>query len=253
MPCVCFEVPNATCAPVHLNISFQFKAKKTEQVLFCKLTQLQRKCYQDFLHSNELESILAGKRHVLYGIDILRKICNRMWDLLQDYRSNMGHVQRHLHSLSISHTDPDLIAGDKSSRSYGAPRKSGKLQVTAHLLSAWHTEKHRALLFCQTRQMLDIVERNVQREGWNYLRMDGNTPVARRMSLIDKFNGDASVFVFLLTTKVGGLGVNLTGADRVLIVDPSWNPSTDEQARERAWRLGQQRDVAVFRLLTSGR
>ena len=63
---------------------------------------------------------------------------------------------------------------------------------------------------------------------------------------------DESIFVFLLTTRVGGLGVNLTGADRVLIYDPDWNPSTDTQARERAWRIGQTRHVTIYRLITAG-
>jgi len=63
---------------------------------------------------------------------------------------------------------------------------------------------------------------------------------------------DESLFVFLLTTRVGGLGINLTGADRVIIFDPDWNPSTDTQARERAWRIGQSRPVTVYRLLTTG-
>jgi len=63
---------------------------------------------------------------------------------------------------------------------------------------------------------------------------------------------DETLFVFLLTTRVGGLGINLTGADRVIIFDPDWNPSTDTQARERAWRIGQSRPVTVYRLLTTG-
>ena len=63
---------------------------------------------------------------------------------------------------------------------------------------------------------------------------------------------DDSIFVFLLTTRVGGLGINLTGANRVLIFDPDWNPSTDVQARERAWRIGQTKNVTIYRLLTSG-
>ena len=66
------------------------------------------------------------------------------------------------------------------------------------------------------------------------------------------FCKDESVFVFLLTTRVGGLGINLTGADRVIIFDPDWNPSTDTQARERAWRIGQSRPVTIYRLLTTG-
>jgi len=70
--------------------------------------------------------------------------------------------------------------------------------------------------------------------------------------LLSLFYQDTSIFVFLLTTRVGGLGVNLTGANRVIIYDPDWNPSTDVQAQERAFRIGQTREVTVYRLLTSG-
>jgi DNA excision repair protein ERCC-6 len=82
--------------------------------------------------------------------------------------------------------------------------------------------------------------------------MDGNTSIKDRQDLVDEFNRDPDLHVFLLTTKVGGLGVNLTGADRVIIYDPDWNPSTDVQARERAWRLGQKREVEIYRLMTAG-
>lgn len=71
--------------------------------------------------------------------------------------------------------------------------------------------------------------------------------MASRQVMIDKYNNDPSYFVFLLTTRVGGLGVNLTGADRVIIFDPDWNPSTDSQARERSWRIGQTRHVTIYR------
>src|SRR6202021_3804564 len=73
-----------------------------------------------------------------------------------------------------------------------------------------------------------------------------------RQTLVYEFNKDPSIHVFLLTTRVGGLGINLTGADRVIIYDPDWNPSTDVQARERAWRLGQKREVEIYRLMTAG-
>lgn len=110
----------------------------------------------------------------------------------------------------------------------------------------------RALVFTQTQQMLDIIERLVVSHGWRYHRMDGSTSVATRARLIDDFNNNDEIFVFLLTTRVGGLGVNLTGANRCVIYDPDWNPSTDVQARERAWRIGQSREVTVYRLITSG-
>merc|ERR1719414_1066751 len=84
------------------------------------------------------------------------------------------------------------------------------------------------------------------------MKMDGQTSIGSRQNLIKKFNENPDIFVFLLTTKVGGLGVNLTGADRVVIFDPDWNPSTDTQARERAWRIGQEKQVTIYRLMTSG-
>lgn len=100
--------------------------------------------------------------------------------------------------------------------------------------------------------MLDIVERYVQLRSYSYLRMDGTTAMGARQRLIGQFNSDPDVFIFLLTTKVGGLGVNLTGANRVLIYDPDWNPANDVQARERCWRIGQQKDVIIYRLLSCG-
>merc|ERR1719420_843285 len=99
--------------------------------------------------------------------------------------------------------------------------------------------------------MLTIIESYVREKGYKYLRLDGRTPVASRQKLIREFN-EGDHFVFILTTKVGGLGVNLTGANRVVIFDPDWNPSTDTQARERSWRIGQDKQVTIYRLMTSG-
>uniref|UniRef100_A0A493TYK8 ERCC excision repair 6, chromatin remodeling factor n=1 Tax=Anas platyrhynchos platyrhynchos TaxID=8840 RepID=A0A493TYK8_ANAPP len=101
-------------------------------------------------------------------------------------------------------------------------------------------------------QMLQILEAFVRDRSYSYLRMDGTTTIASRQPLITRYNEDKSIFIFLLTTRVGGIGVNLTGADRVIIYDPDWNPSTDTQARERAWRIGQKKQVTVYRLLTAG-
>jgi DNA excision repair protein ERCC-6 len=124
--------------------------------------------------------------------------------------------------------------------------------VLRQLLRLWREGGHRVLLFCQTRQMLSLIEAFVASEGYTFLRMDGNTPVRRRQPMVAEFNRPSGPFLFLLTTRVGGLGINLTGADRVVIFDPDWNPSTDLQARERAWRIGQQRDVTIYRLLMAG-
>jgi DNA excision repair protein ERCC-6 len=203
--------------------------KKSERVLFCKLTNLQRSSYRAFLNSDDMKSIMNGKRQPLYGIDILRKICNHP-DLVDHRR--------------LSH---------KSDYKYGDPQKSGKMQVVKAVLEIWKKAGHKTLLFAQHRIMLDILERLIRSmDGFNYMRMDGNTSIKERQNLVDEFNHNPNRHVFLLTTKVGGLGVNLTGADRVIIYDPDWNPSTDVQARERAWRLGQKKEVEIYRLMTAG-
>ncbi|KAI5950222.1 rhp26 [Candida theae] len=208
--------------------------KKSEMVLFVKLTRVQQDLYEKFLDSEDLNSILKGKRNVLMGVDTLRKICNHP-DLI--YREALMHKAN-----------------------YGDSRKSGKMQVLKNLLQLWQSEGHKTLLFCQTRQMLDILEKFVANlpllndgpRHFTFLRMDGSTAISKRQDLVDEFNNDPNIHVFLLTTKVGGLGVNLTGADRVIIYDPDWNPSTDIQARERAWRLGQKKDITIYRLMTTG-
>jgi DNA excision repair protein ERCC-6 len=141
----------------------------------------------------------------------------------------------------------------KEDYDYGAEGKSGKMKVVKALLELWKRQGHRTLLFSQTRQMLDILEKFVNTIGnLEYRRMDGSTNIGIRQTIVDDFNTNKNIDVFLLTTRVGGLGINLTGADRVIIFDPDWNPSTDVQARERAWRLGQKREVTIYRLMTSG-
>ncbi|KAJ5179448.1 DNA repair protein rhp26 [Penicillium capsulatum] len=201
--------------------------KKTEQVVFCKLTKDQRTIYKRFLGSDEIRAIFNGKKRSFSGIDLLRKVCNH----------------------------PDLV--DHQFRShesdYGNGERSGKMHVLKELLQVWKDTGHKTLLFAQTVQMLNILEKFLNLlGGFNFRRMDGETPIKTRQQIVDEFNTNRDIHVFLLTTKVGGIGVNLTGADRVIIYDPDWNPSTDMQARERAWRLGQERDVTILRLMTKG-
>jgi DNA excision repair protein ERCC-6 len=203
--------------------------QKKEQVLFCKLTRQQREAYERFLNSDDMKSIEGGKRQMLFGVDYLRKVCNH----------------------------PDLTEhrtlSKQSGYDYGMANKSGKMQVVKELLSLWTKGGHKTLLFAQHRIMLDILEKFVKKmPGINYRRMDGETPIKNRQDMVDEFNNDPNLHVFLLTTKVGGLGVNLTGANRVIIYDPDWNPSTDIQARERSWRLGQKREVEIYRLMSAG-
>jgi hypothetical protein len=127
---------------------------------------------------------------------------------------------------------------------------SGKLQTLAELLRELKKGGHRALIFTQMSKMLDILEAFLNLNGHNYLRLDGATGVERRQRLMDLFNASPRYFCFILSTRSGGLGINLTGADTVIFFDSDWNPAMDAQAQDRAHRIGQTRDVHIFRLVT---
>ncbi|KAH9292328.1 hypothetical protein KI387_042484, partial [Taxus chinensis] len=100
--------------------------------------------------------------------------------------------------------------------------------------------------------MLDILEKFLIRKGYCFSRLDGSTPMSSRQSLVDNFNSSPSKQVFLISTRAGGLGLNLVSANRVVIFDPNWNPSMDLQAQDRSFRYGQKRHVTVFRFLAAG-
>ncbi|VDK79490.1 unnamed protein product [Litomosoides sigmodontis] len=208
---------------------------KTEQVLFCNITPCQRRLYEEYLSSRECNCILSGKVDPFIGLITLRKLCNHP-DLITGGPNKFN--------------DYDIAVDEEMD--FGAPCRSGKMQVLKSLLRLWRRQGQKVLLFSQSRQMLTILEKFVIQEGYKYLRMDGTTPVRSRQLLVENFNKDSEIFIFLLTTRVGGLGINLTGANRVVIFDPDWNPCTDIQARERAWRIGQERAVTIYRLLTGG-
>ncbi|XP_010735853.3 DNA excision repair protein ERCC-6 [Larimichthys crocea] len=220
-------------ADVKANLSLP---DKNEQVLFCRLTEEQRQVYQSFLDSKEVYQILNGDMQVFSGLIALRKICNH-----PDLFSGGPRMLRGIPEDQLTEEEH-----------FGFWKRSGKLIVVESLLRLWFKQGHRVLLFTQSRQMLDIFEVFVRENMYSYLKMDGTTTIASRQPLIARYNEDKSIFIFLLTTKVGGLGVNLTGANRVIIYDPDWNPSTDTQARERAWRIGQKQQVTIYRLLTAG-
>jgi len=100
--------------------------------------------------------------------------------------------------------------------------------------------------------MLDILEHFLRERRDTFLRLDGATPAVARQGLVDRFNGDPSLLAFLISTRAGGSGLNLTGADTVVFYDHDWNPANDRQAQDRAHRIGQKRVVNVYRLVTQG-
>lgn len=196
---------------------------KIERVVFCELTDLQSRLYEETINSESVFSILQGKRNVLCGIDMLRKICNHPYLLT---RNN------------------EMLSATKLEKC------CGKMIMLNELLLKWNYESKKVLIFTQTIEMSNILAKNLDFRQYKYIRMDGKTPLSTRTEFVARFNTDPTVFVFLLTTRVGGLGLNLVGASRVVIYDPDWNPAIDIQAKERVYRYGQTDDVEIYKFIT---
>lgn len=127
---------------------------------------------------------------------------------------------------------------------------SGKFAMMDDLLPNMKENDDRVLIFSQFTMVLDIMEQYLRIRGHRYLRMDGQTPVQERQTLIDEYNNDPSIFIFILSTRAGGLGINLTAANTVILHDLDFNPYNDKQAEDRCHRVGQTRNVKVIRLLS---
>lgn len=141
--------------------------------------------------------------------------------------------------LSIQFPDKRLLQYD-----------CGKLQALDRLLRKLQAGGHRALIFTQMTKVLDILERFLNIHGHKYLRLDGATKVEQRQILTERFNHDTRILCFILSTRSGGLGINLTGADTVIFYDQDWNPAMDKQCQDRCHRIGQTRDVHIYRLVS---
>jgi len=125
-----------------------------------------------------------------------------------------------------------------------------KLKKLDELLIELYKKDHRVLIFCQMTRMIDILEEYMAKRRYSYFRMDGSTNIADRRDMVNEYQTNRKIFAFLLSTRAGGLGVNLTGADTVIFYDNDWNPTMDAQATDRAHRIGQTRPVSVYRLTT---
>lgn len=141
--------------------------------------------------------------------------------------------------LSIAFPDKRLLQYD-----------CGKLQRLDILLRELQAGGHRALIFTQMTKVLDVLEQFLNIHGHRYLRLDGSTKVEQRQVLTDRFNNDPRILVFILSTRSGGLGINLTGADTVIFYDLDWNPAMDKQCQDRCHRIGQTRDVHIYRFVS---
>ncbi|CAL5030542.1 unnamed protein product [Urochloa decumbens] len=153
-----------------------------------------------------------------------------------------------IHQLLISYGD----VGTKGALRDEHVFTSAKCQALAELLPSLANDGHRVLIFSQWTTMLDILEWALEVIGVTYRRLDGGTPVTERQTIVDTFNNDRSIFACLLSTRAGGQGLNLIGADTVIIHDMDFNPQMDRQAEDRCHRIGQEKPVTIYRLVTKG-
>lgn len=129
-------------------------------------------------------------------------------------------------------------------------KSSGKLMILDVMLKRLHADGHKVLLFSTMKMLLDIIGDYLNLRPWTYVMLDGTVDMETRKINIDKFNNDPDVFLFLITTRAGGIGLNLAAADTVILYDSDWNPQADIQAMARCHRIGQTRPVVVYRLCT---
>uniref|UniRef100_A0A1A7Y1D5 Chromatin-remodeling ATPase INO80 n=1 Tax=Iconisemion striatum TaxID=60296 RepID=A0A1A7Y1D5_9TELE len=130
--------------------------------------------------------------------------------------------------------------------------ESGKLHTLDILLNRLKTQGHRVLIYSQMTRMIDLLEEYMVYRKHTYIRLDGSSKISERRDMVADFQSRTDIFVFLLSTRAGGLGINLTAADTVIFYDSDWNPTVDQQAMDRAHRLGQTKQVTVYRLICQG-
>jgi DNA helicase INO80 len=124
---------------------------------------------------------------------------------------------------------------------------SAKLRYLDELLYEKKLGGHRVLIFCQMTKMMNILEEYLSRMHYSYFRLDGNSNISERNQMVQEFQENPTIFAFVLSTRAGGLGVTLTAADTVVFFDNDWNPTMDAQATDRAHRIGQTKNVNVYR------
>jgi chromatin-remodeling ATPase INO80 len=129
---------------------------------------------------------------------------------------------------------------------------SGKMTVLDPLLRRLRSEGHKCLIYSQFTKVLDILEDYCGKSAYKFVRLDGQSALADRRDIVAEWQANEELFIFLLSTRAGGVGLNLTAADTVIFFDSDWNPTQDLQAMDRAHRLGQERPVTVYRLTSRG-
>ncbi|KAK9806401.1 hypothetical protein WJX73_002468 [Symbiochloris irregularis] len=246
--------------------------KKQDNIVFCSLSPVQMRSYRRVLASPDFRAMIniaaiqecqrCPNCILLPALTVLRKVCNHLE--LVKVSLEEEKAPDYLKLLRAKKVAKTVLGEDAASlgglllqptwRSAGNTQACGKLTTLVRLLALWKEEPvaNKVLIFSHSVRMLKIISDVLLQKQYVYKYLDGSTAMKDRQVICDEFNHTAGVYAFLISTTAGGLGLNLTGANKVIIVDPHWNPAFDLQAQDRAFRLGQKRDVSVYRLIAAG-
>lgn len=235
---------------------------KILQNYYCDLSELQKKLFEDFtrkqgkkLQDEAGKDDKEAKQHIFQALQYMRKLCNSPALVMKPEHAYYNETQRLLGKQGTSLEDHTHAPKLTALRDLLIDCGIGVEGDTSNDPLYQPIKPHRALVFCQMKEMLDMVQNTVLKKllpSVSYLRLDGSVEANKRQDIVNKFNSDPSYDLLLLTTSVGGLGLNLTGADTVIFVEHDWNPQKDLQAMDRAHRIGQKKVVNVYRLITRG-
>ena len=258
--------------------------KKSDRVVFCPLTSTQAQAYQNFLNGDIVRTIKQAAEPCDCATEGRRKkkgwCCYMTLDDGSPWQSwvfpalsRLRDLSNHLALLIPHGTDPqekqakDLdmlmitlpnvwkeIQRTRDSIMHTAnPDYCGKWRVLKRLLTFWHDQgRNKVLIFSHSVRLLKMLQNLFISTKFNVKYLDGSMAYEERYAAVQEFNTDPTQFAFLISTRAGGVGLNITSANKVVVVDPNWNPSYDLQAQDRAYRIGQTRDVEVFRLISQG-
>ncbi|XP_035397284.1 DNA excision repair protein ERCC-6-like isoform X1 [Cygnus atratus] len=244
------EDPSEASAPVMPSLT-----RKNDFVVWVYLSPTQEKIYRNFLCLDHVKEVLMTTRSPLAELTVLKKLCDHPRLLSARACTQLGLDGQEC-SEQDSKSEAGVLSGANKIDHLSVEtliQESGKMLFLVRLLERLREEGHRTLVFSQSRKMLDIIEQVLSRRQFKIMRIDGTvTHLTEREKRISAFQSNKDYSVFLLTTQVGGVGITLTAANRVVIFDPSWNPATDAQAVDRAYRIGQKENVVIYRLITCG-
>ncbi|XP_070690463.1 DNA excision repair protein ERCC-6-like 2 [Pempheris klunzingeri] len=255
--------------------------KKNDRVVYCSLTDFQQAVYETVLDTEDVMLLLRSsekcdcksgraRRSCCYktnseGVQIkemyfsylaiLRKVANHA-ALLQSTAGTSKKQEKYVGAVcaKVFQKFPDFVqrCKDEAFEALSDPMYSGKMKVLQKLLKYYLQRRDKILIFSLSTKLLDVLESYCMAEGLDYSRLDGTTKSKERVQIVKEFNSSSHINLCLISTMAGGLGLNFVGANVVVLFDPTWNPANDLQAIDRAYRIGQCRDVTVLRLISLG-